>query len=63
MTQGFHVDVDELRNVSLADTTAPENRAVIRLIMTATADQFAGLVPDFQQFLGSVRPDSDVYPE
>lgn len=48
--------------LALAGTTAPENRAVIRLIMTATADRFSDLVPDFQQFLSSVRPDSDVYP-
>lgn len=49
--------------LALPDTTAPENRAVIRLIMTATSDQFSGLVPDFQQFLSSVRPDGAIHPE
>lgn len=32
---------------------------MIRLVMTATTDQFAGLVPEFQEFLASVRPDSE----
>lgn len=43
--------------LSMSDTEAPEHHAVIQLVMTATTDQFYGLVPDFQEFIASVRPD------
>lgn len=49
--------------LAMSDAAAAEDRAVIRLIMTAASEEFSALVPDFQQFLSSVRPDSDVHPQ
>lgn len=42
--------------LSLVDTEDRRKRVVLELVMTTTATQFATLVEDFQQFVGSVRP-------
>lgn len=42
--------------LSMLDVDDSRQRAVIRLVFTTTPGQFEGLVGDFQQFLGTVRP-------
>jgi hypothetical protein len=39
------------------DTAAPGRRAVVRLVLTASAGQFQAVLPDFQWFVWTVRPD------
>jgi hypothetical protein len=41
-----------------ADTEDPAKRAVVRLVLTATAARFTAVLPDFQYFVWSVRPDT-----
>ncbi|MFF6993745.1 hypothetical protein ACFY93_02085 [Streptomyces sp. NPDC008313] len=42
----------------LPDVTDPRRRAVIQLVLTATEAQHDDVLPDFQVFVGSVRPDT-----
>lgn len=44
--------------LSVLDGACPHRRAVIRLVLTATASQHAAVVGDFQDFVRSVRPDT-----
>jgi hypothetical protein len=44
--------------LSMLDTHDPTKRAVIRLILTATAAQARAVMPDFQWFVSTVRPES-----
>ncbi|CAL9428982.1 hypothetical protein SUDANB6_02008 [Streptomyces sp. enrichment culture] len=44
--------------LSMLDVADPRKRAVIRLVLTATAFQFPYLLGDFQDFLRTVRPDA-----
>lgn len=44
--------------LSMPDVTDPRKRAVIRLVLTATASQFPFVLSDFQDFLRTVRPDA-----
>lgn len=43
--------------LSLLDTEDPARRAVIRLVLTATAAQARAVLPDFQWFVSTVRPE------
>lgn len=43
--------------LSMPDVVEPSRRAVIRLILTATAEQHRSVLPDFQWFVSTVRPD------
>jgi hypothetical protein len=43
--------------LEMRDVERPERRAVIRLVLTATATQFPAVLPDFQSFVWTVRPD------
>lgn len=44
--------------LSMQDTHDPTKRAVIRLMLTATAAQARAVMPDFQWFVSTVRPES-----
>ncbi|MER6016323.1 hypothetical protein [Streptomyces bluensis] len=44
--------------LSMLDVDDPRKRAVIRLILTATASQHPYVLGDFQGFVRTVRPDS-----
>ncbi|MCX5376211.1 hypothetical protein [Streptomyces sp. NBC_00091] len=44
--------------MTILDVTDPHKRAVIRLILTATAAQHDRVLGDFQAFLRTVRPDA-----
>ncbi|MFJ2824359.1 hypothetical protein ACIO7M_25045 [Streptomyces toxytricini] len=44
--------------VSVVDVADPDRRALVRLVLTATAAQFDSVLPDFQEFLRTVRTDS-----
>ncbi|MDX3538634.1 hypothetical protein PV721_30690 [Streptomyces sp. MB09-01] len=44
--------------LTVVDTEDPRKRAMIRLALTATADQHDRVLEDFQDFVRSVRPDS-----
>jgi hypothetical protein len=44
--------------LSMLDAAAPEHRAVVRLVLTASAAQFQAVLPDFQWFVWTVRPDT-----
>src|ERR1700754_4743788 len=44
--------------LSLLDDRDPHQRAVIRLALTATAAQHDDVLPDFQDFVRTVRPDT-----
>lgn len=44
--------------LSMLDVTDRHQRAVIRLVLTATASQHASVLRDFQNFVRSVRPDT-----
>ncbi|WNM29601.1 hypothetical protein RKE30_03930 [Streptomyces sp. Li-HN-5-11] len=44
--------------LSLSDIIDPNKRAVIRLTLTATADQHDVVLGDFQDFVRTVRPDA-----
>ncbi|MBD0423003.1 hypothetical protein AB0L35_22575 [Streptomyces sp. NPDC052309] len=42
--------------LAMADVRDPHRRAVIRAVLTSTEGQFPEVVPEFQEFLGSIRP-------
>jgi hypothetical protein len=44
--------------LSLLDDHEPTKRAVIRLVLTATVAQHRAVLPDFQWFVSTVRPDN-----
>jgi hypothetical protein len=44
--------------LSMVDAPEPGHRAVVRLVLTATAAQFRAVLPDFQWFVWTVRPDT-----
>ncbi|GHB36457.1 hypothetical protein GCM10010347_02140 [Streptomyces cirratus] len=44
--------------MALTDVTDPHRRALVRSILTATAAQHDDVLPDFQEFLRTVRPDT-----
>jgi hypothetical protein len=44
--------------LSMSDVTDPQKRAVIRLVMTATASQYPTVLGDFQDFVRTVQPDA-----
>ncbi|MGK5637649.1 hypothetical protein ACSNOK_04920 [Streptomyces sp. URMC 126] len=44
--------------LAMPDPGGPHRRAVIRLILTSTVAQEAGVVGDFEWFLRTVRPDA-----
>ncbi|MFD4696002.1 hypothetical protein [Streptomyces niveus] len=44
--------------LSMPDVEDPHKRAVIRLALTATAAQHREVLPDFQDFVRTVRPDT-----
>jgi hypothetical protein len=44
--------------LSMLDVADPRKRAVIRLVLTATASQFPSVLGDFQDFVRTVRPDT-----
>ncbi|GAA3797545.1 hypothetical protein ACFS5L_31535 [Streptomyces phyllanthi] len=45
--------------LSMLDVTDPHKRSVIRLVLTATVSQHPDVLSDFQDFLRTVRPDTD----
>jgi len=45
--------------LSLLDVADPRQRAIVRLVLTATAAQFPYVLQDFQNFVRTVRPDTD----
>ncbi|MBA8822764.1 hypothetical protein FHX42_000093 [Saccharopolyspora lacisalsi] len=45
--------------LSMVDTEDPEQRVVVRLVLTANPEQFQILLDDFQAFVASVRADPD----
>ncbi|RJQ67285.1 hypothetical protein D5S17_33780 [Pseudonocardiaceae bacterium YIM PH 21723] len=44
--------------LSMPDRENPANRAVIELVLTSTPGQLEGVLPDFQYFVSTVRPDA-----
>ncbi|MFJ8208042.1 hypothetical protein [Streptomyces sp. NPDC096033] len=44
--------------LAMADVADPRRRAVVRLALTATAEQHDEVLGDFQEFVSSVRPDT-----
>lgn len=55
-------DLDLLQSqvyLSMSDSRDPTKRAVIRLVLTATAEQHRTVLPDFQWFVSTVRPDDE----
>ncbi|MET9516583.1 hypothetical protein [Streptomyces sp. NPDC002994] len=44
--------------LSMLDVADPRKRAVIRLVLTATASQHPDVLDDFQDFVRTVRPDT-----
>jgi hypothetical protein len=44
--------------LSMVDTEDHSRGVVIRLVLTASAEQFAAVLPDFQYFVWTVRPDT-----
>jgi hypothetical protein len=44
--------------LSMLDADDPAKRAVIRLVLTATASQVRFVLPDFQWFVSTVRPEA-----
>lgn len=45
--------------LSMLDAEDPTRRAVIRLVLTATAEQHRAALPDFQWLVSTVRPDDE----
>ncbi len=45
--------------LSMVDTEDPEQRVVVRLVLTANPEQFRDLIDDFQEFVGSVRAENE----
>ena len=55
-------DIDLLQSqvyLSMLDSRDPAKRAVIRLVLTATAEQHRAALPDFQWLVSTVRPDEE----
>ena len=55
-------DLDLLQSqvyLSMLDSRDPAKRAVIRLVLTATAEQHQAALPDFQWLVSTVRPDEE----
>ncbi|MET9832336.1 hypothetical protein ABZ078_24240 [Streptomyces sp. NPDC006385] len=48
--------------LSMLDVTDQRRRAVIRLVLTATASQHPSVLRDFQDFVRTVRPDTNAAP-
>ncbi|MEU3772330.1 hypothetical protein AB0F11_03755 [Streptomyces sp. NPDC032472] len=44
--------------MTIVDAVDPHKRAMIRTVLTATAAQHDSVLPDFQAFLRTVRPDT-----
>jgi hypothetical protein len=44
--------------LSMVDTDDHSRSVVIRLVLTASAEQFEAVLPDFQYFVWTVRPDA-----
>jgi hypothetical protein len=44
--------------LSMVDTGDHSRGVVIRLVLTASAEQYAAVLPDFQYFVWTVRPDT-----
>ncbi|MEU8889584.1 hypothetical protein [Streptomyces sp. NPDC048442] len=44
--------------LSMLDVRDPKQRAVVRLALTVTQNQFGAVLGDFQEFLRTVRPDT-----
>ncbi|GGY03690.1 hypothetical protein [Streptomyces djakartensis] len=56
---GVHRDLVQSQvYLSMLDVADPSKRAVIRLILTATASQHPQVLSDFQDFVRTVRPDT-----
>lgn len=49
--------------LGMVDVNDSSKAAVIELVLTATADQFQGVVEDFQRFVATVRPAEKEEPE
>jgi hypothetical protein len=45
--------------LSMLDAADPRKRAVVRLVLTATASQHPFVIGDFQDFVRTVRPDTE----
>ncbi|MFF7392759.1 hypothetical protein ACFZAE_30485 [Streptomyces scabiei] len=45
--------------LSMLDVADPHERVVIRLVLTATVSQHSAVLHDFQDFVRTVRPDSN----
>lgn len=45
--------------MAVLDVTDPHKRAVIRLVLTATASQYRDVLDDFRDFVRTVRPSTD----
>lgn len=42
----------------MLDVASPRERAVIRLVLTATASQHPSVLDDFREFVRTVHPDT-----
>ncbi|MFE1784795.1 hypothetical protein ACFW9F_19985 [Streptomyces sp. NPDC059506] len=57
---GVHRDLTQSQvYLSLLDVADPRKRVVIRLVLTATTSQHPSVLDDFQEFVRTVRPDTD----
>ncbi|WP_037836266.1 hypothetical protein [Streptomyces sp. NRRL S-244] len=57
---GVHRDLVQTQvYTTVQDAGDPDKRAMIRTVLTATAAQHDSVLPDFQAFLRTVRPDTD----
>ena len=55
---GRPVDLVQLQVfLAMADVRDQRRRAVLEIVLSATPEQFEGLVGDFQAFLKTIRPD------
>lgn len=60
VVKGAYLDLVQAQAyLSLLDVTDPARRVVIRLVLTATAAQFPEVLEDFQDFVRTVRPDTE----
>jgi hypothetical protein len=50
--------VQSLVYLAMLDVADPRKRAVIRLVLTATASQHPVVLDDFRDFVRTVRPDA-----
>ncbi|MEV2217922.1 hypothetical protein AB0H86_41945 [Streptomyces sp. NPDC050997] len=59
VVSGVHRDLVQSQvYLSMLDVADPHKRAVIRLVLTATASQCPYVLGDFQDFVRTVRPDT-----